>query len=164
MNGHRLLPPLVVRAAILQPARGAGNQRLPQLAWGGNPDPGGIKGSWIRLTEAGQCVVCHGGDSKVFPSSSGLLSGRPRAVYRTVPEPINPGKHSLGETSDEYPRKSGRHDSNVRPLRPERSALARLSYAPIWRRPQGPPQRKSTQITFPGPGRQRRCSEGLVSR
>jgi hypothetical protein len=25
---------------------------------------------------------------------------------------------------------SGRHDSNVRPLRPERSALARLSYAP----------------------------------
>ena len=27
--------------------------------------------------------------------------------------------------------KSGRHDSNVRPLRPERSALARLSYAPI---------------------------------
>ena len=28
--------------------------------------------------------------------------------------------------------KSGRHDSNVRPLRPERSALARLSYAPIY--------------------------------
>ena len=27
--------------------------------------------------------------------------------------------------------KSGRHDSNVRPLRPERSALARLSYAPM---------------------------------
>ena len=27
--------------------------------------------------------------------------------------------------------KSGRHDSNVRPLRPERSALARLSYAPL---------------------------------
>ena len=27
--------------------------------------------------------------------------------------------------------KSGRHDLNVRPLRPERSALARLSYAPI---------------------------------
>ena len=26
---------------------------------------------------------------------------------------------------------SGRHDSNVRPLRPERSALARLSYAPF---------------------------------
>ena len=26
---------------------------------------------------------------------------------------------------------SGRHDSNVRPLRPERSALARLSYAPM---------------------------------
>jgi hypothetical protein len=28
--------------------------------------------------------------------------------------------------------KSGRLDSNQRPLRPERSALARLSYAPIW--------------------------------
>ena len=27
--------------------------------------------------------------------------------------------------------KSGRHDLNMRPLRPERSALARLSYAPI---------------------------------
>ena len=57
----------MVRAAILQPAHGAESQRLPQQAWGGNPDPGGIKGSWIRLTEAGQCVVCHGGDSKVFP-------------------------------------------------------------------------------------------------
>ena len=28
-------------------------------------------------------------------------------------------------------KKSGRHDLNMRPLRPERSALARLSYAPI---------------------------------
>jgi hypothetical protein len=40
---------------------------------------------------------------------------------------------------------SGRHDSNVRPLRPERSALARLSYAPkcaasrTWERPEDYP-------------------------
>jgi hypothetical protein len=34
-------------------------------------------------------------------------------------------------------RKSGRHDLNVRPLRPERSALARLSYAPIHSTPRG---------------------------
>src|SRR5262249_53426509 len=29
-----------------------------------------------------------------------------------------------------FEEKSGRHDLNMRPLRPERSALARLSYAP----------------------------------
>ena len=28
------------------------------------------------------------------------------------------------------PKKSGRQDSNLRPLRPERSALAKLSYSP----------------------------------
>ena len=37
--------------------------------------------------------------------------------------------------------KSGRHDSNVRPLRPERSALARLSYAPM-----GTTERKPTVV------------------
>ena len=30
VNGHRLSPPVAVRAAILQPARGAGSPRLPQ--------------------------------------------------------------------------------------------------------------------------------------
>ena len=38
-------------------------------------------------------------------------------------------------------RMSGRHDSNVRPLRPERSALARLSYAPM-----GTTERKPTVV------------------
>ena len=38
--------------------------------------------------------------------------------------------HSALYFFGQRPKKSGRHDLNMRPLRPERSALARLSYAP----------------------------------
>jgi len=52
--------------------------------------------------------------------------GRPRDV---VSDAAAKEKRSLTTEVNER-QKSGRHDLNMRPLRPERSALARLSYAP----------------------------------
>ena len=56
-------------------------------------------------------------------ASTELLSRAVKSFYDNSKGPLS--------IADNEPSKSGRKDLNLRPLRPERSALAKLSYAPI---------------------------------
>jgi hypothetical protein len=101
----------------------------------------------------------------------GVAGGR-----RSIPVPreaMAPGTSARTNPTPEWSSlvpevMSGRHDSNVRPLRPERSALARLSYAPMGAtnegfrtsRPSVFAHGRDLKITRPAPVGQRRCQTG----
>ncbi len=73
----------------------------------------------------GGCLTCLGVSSNE-ERTNGFRQLCPSLCRKTV----SPQECRLDFCIHDGPSKSGRLDLNQRPLRPERSALARLSYAP----------------------------------